>query len=347
MSSKLYIGNGQATPSIVVEKPVPVTMPYSILKSIDSNGKAINDSYLMDFSAFTDIDPYVFAYAYYQNTNITGTIDLSSLEKISGQYGCYNMFYNCPGITSVDLSSLTTISNYGCYYMFYGCTGLTGLIDLSSLTTVTNNCSCYSMFSNCTGITSIDLSALTTIGSTISLFALNSGSQCCNMFQGCTGITGALNLSSLTTVKGTNSCNAMFSGCTNITSVDLSGLRSITKTSSLSTANREQYTCSNMFVGCTSLKNIDLSSLSKIDVKQACNYMFQNCTSLMTLSFPALKSNSFGSYTDQFDDMLAYDTGVTVHFPSNLQSVIGSWTSVQNGFGGTNTTILFDLPATE
>ena len=35
-----------------------------------------------------------------------------------------------------------------------------------------------------------------------------------------------------------------------------------------------------------------------------------------------------------------------MHFPSNLQSVIGSWSDVQNGFGGTNTTVLFDLPAT-
>jgi len=45
--------------------------------------------------------------------------------------------------------------------------------------------------------------------------------------------------------------------------------------------------------------------------------------------------------------MLSGCSNVTVHFPSNLQSVIGSWYDVQNGFGGTNTTVLFDLPATE
>ena len=47
-----------------------------------------------------------------------------------------------------------------------------------------------------------------------------------------------------------------------------------------------------------------------------------------------------------FDDMLSGDENVTVHFPSNLQSVIGGWQSVIDGFGGTNTTILYDLPAT-
>jgi hypothetical protein len=45
--------------------------------------------------------------------------------------------------------------------------------------------------------------------------------------------------------------------------------------------------------------------------------------------------------------MLPGVTGCTVHFPSNLQSVIGSWADVTEGFGGTNTTVLFDLPATE
>jgi hypothetical protein len=65
------------------------------------------------------------------------------------------------------------------------------------------------------------------------------------------------------------------------------------------------------------------------------------------LSFPALKTTSFGSYTNQFADMLSGVTGCTVHFPSNLQAVIGSWSDVTSGFGGTNTTVLFDLPATE
>jgi hypothetical protein len=44
--------------------------------------------------------------------------------------------------------------------------------------------------------------------------------------------------------------------------------------------------------------------------------------------------------------MLQGVTGCTVHFPSNLQSVIGSWSDVTARFGGTNTTVLFDLTAT-
>ena len=106
------------------------------------------------------------------------------------------------------------------------------------------------------------------------------------------------------------------------------------------------------FKGCTALTEINLSKLSDLTTSRAMGGTasqggtFTNCTSLTTLSFPALKSTSFGSYTNQFDMLLKGVTGCTVHFPSNLQSVIGSWSSVTSGFGGTNTTVLFDLPAT-
>lgn len=70
-------------------------------------------------------------------------------------------------------------------------------------------------------------------------------------------------------------------------------------------------------------------------------------TGITDLYFNSLTSSSFGSYTNQFSNMLSGVTGCTVHFPSNLQSVIGSWADVTNGFGGTNTIVLFDLPATE
>ena len=68
---------------------------------------------------------------------------------------------------------------------------------------------------------------------------------------------------------------------------------------------------------------------------------------IQTISFPALTSTGVGAENKQnFDDMLIDCENVTVHFPSNLQSVIGNWTCVINGFSGTNTTVLFDLPAT-
>lgn len=102
---------------------------------------------------------------------------------------------------------------------------------------------------------------------------------------------------------------------------------------------------SNAFRGCTNLSQVDFSSLSTISPR-GFEQTFVNCTNLSSISFPLLRAN-FGSYTNCFNEMLYGVTGCTVHFPSNLQSVIGSWSDVQNGFGGTNTTVLFDLPETE
>lgn len=99
------------------------------------------------------------------------------------------------------------------------------------------------------------------------------------------------------------------------------------------------------FAGST-LPTATFTSLATISGQYAFQNAFSDCTSLITLYFPALTSTAFGSYTNQFNNMLSGVTGCTVHFPSNLQSVIGSWSSVTAGFGGTNTTVLFDLPAT-
>ena len=102
------------------------------------------------------------------------------------------------------------------------------------------------------------------------------------------------------------------------------------------------------FTGCSGLTTMTFPSLSDLtNAYYGLVKTFYNCTSLTSVSFPALKSTSFGTYTSQFNNMLSGCTGVTVHFPSNLQSVIGSWSDIIAGFGGTNTTVLFDLPATE
>ena len=305
---------------------VPTTAPaHYIEKTVNSSGKLIGGSTIMDFTGVTDVGNYMLYYAYYQNTSISGAVDMSDLTTISGTQACYYMFRGCTGITSVDLSGLTTISgSSGCIYMFQGCTGLTS-VDLSGLTTVSGPYPCQYMFQGCSGITSVDLSSLTTV----------SGNQGCNvMFGGCTGLT-SIDLSGLTTISGESGCGYMFSGCTGLTSVDLSGLTTVSGGKA----------CDSMFYGCIGLTSVDLSGLTTLSGYQACQTMFRNCTSLTTLSFPAL-TNSFGSNTSQFNNMLQGVTGCTVHFPSNLQSVIGSWASVTSGFGGTNTTVLFDLPAT-
>ena len=195
-------------------------------------------------------------------------------------------------------SNAKDISEYALYGVFYGCNSLTS-VDLSSLSTISGTHALSYAFDRCTSLTSVDLS-------------------------------------SLSTISGSYAFQYAFYTCTSLTSVDLPSLSTIS----------DSYALYYAFHECTSLTSVDLSSLSTISGAYALRYAFYNCTNLKELSFPALTSKSFGSNNNQFNRMLSGVTGCTVHFPSNLESVIGSWSDVTSGFGGTNTTVLFDLPAT-
>lgn len=105
------------------------------------------------------------------------------------------------------------------------------------------------------------------------------------------------------------------------------------------------------FMNCTKIKSVDFSNLKSLDIRgNTFKGTFANCQSLKNLSFPSLLSSNFeatlGDPPTHFTNMLSNVSNATVHFPSNLESVIGSSEDVQNGFGGTGTTVLFDLPAT-
>lgn len=255
---------------------VPTTAPaHYIEKTVDTNGKLINGSSIIDFSGVTDIGYYVLHNAYFQNLAINGVVNLGDLTSVTGSSAAEDCFNSCTGITGVNIGSLTTVSG---------------------------NAALRGMFSNCTNLTSANLSSLTTVSG-------NSGIQ--NMFAS-TKLT-SINLGSLTTISSSYGCRETFSNCSLLTTVDLSSLTTITDSA-------------------------------------CCQQMFRNCTSLQSLSFPAVTTTSFGSsYTNQFTNMCQGISGITLHFPSNVQSVIEGLTgySTTAPFGATSGTVLFDLPATE
>lgn len=144
-------------------------------------------------------------------------------------------------------------------------------------------------------------------------------------------VSGAVSFPDLITVGISGLSQAFFNN--QITSVDLSALTTIND-AGLSSA----------FAG-NQITSVDLPALTTVG-SYGMGYAFGN-NPIQTIYFRALNSNSFVAGDETaFDDMLSGDENVTVHFPSNLQSVIGGWQSVIDGFGGENTTVLFDLPAT-
>lgn len=182
-----------------------------------------------------------------------------------------------------------------------------------------------SVFYGCTGITSADLSSLITISG-------QATAQSC--FAQCTNLT-TVDLSSLTTISGNYTMNSAFDSCTSLSNISFPSLTTISG----------DYTMQGCFRGCTGLTSITFPELTTITGDRPLLNLFFGCSNLTSISFPALTPNS-SIEEGVFSDMLLVCSNVTVHFPFNLESVIGSWDDVLAGFGGTNTTVLFDLPST-
>lgn len=170
------------------------------------------------------------------------------------------------------------------------------------------------------------------------LVTISGNSACTNMFWNCYGIT-SVNLSSLTTISAPTGCSNMFFGCSGITgNVDLSSLTTVSGASG----------CTSMFKNCTGITSANLSSLTTVNATSACSSMFYGCTALTSLSFPSITTTSFGTRVNVFTDMCYGIPNITLHFPSNVQSVIEGLTgySATAPFGAIAGSVLFDLPAT-
>lgn len=403
---------------------VPSTAPdFYIFRNVSTNyqGKTLYSNNITEPTGFNLDDVYqgygnyIFAYAFYGNTNLQHFPDFSVMGRTYGRIdlprgaffhtfdGCTNatgifklndnvttfgaeegfgyMFNNCTGLTKVDFNNCTTLlGNPSCADMFRGCTGITE-VNMKKIQSLGGNNACSNMFYGCTGITSIDLSGLTTVGM----------GHLAYMFQNCTGLISA-DLSGLVDItNNSNSAfNYTFGGCTSLTSVDLSNLKycrgigtSLSYTfqncTSLTNVNIRSLISSDggffhTFQGCTSLTDFEFKSLQSVG-SQAFVATFYGCTNLTTVKFKSLDGlNSAGSYgyfkdysnnnacfrncsslgsvwfyalqnavDASFNSMLYTCVGVTVHFPKNMQSTMSNWSNVTNGFGGTNTTVLFDI----
>ena len=198
-------------------------------------------------------------------------------------------------------------------------------VDASSLVEIKG--SFTDAFRQCTSLTSIDFSNLEKIigDRTFS-----------NTFSGCTALK-SVSFPKLVSISGGESYvfNSIFRGCTALESVDLSKLAQVVSSYGLSGA----------FSGCTSLQEISFDSLFYLSGDYPFSATFDNCTALKSVSFPALKTilPKTSSIQNTFSNMLRGTNGCTVHFPSNWSS-IASWSNPS--FGGSNVTLLFDLPST-
>lgn len=107
---------------------------------------------------------YIFRHAYYQNSGLTGTIDMSSIKNMTSST-CANMFSETKNITKIDLSGLLKTTGTGSsspLYNFASNSEKLQSVDLSSLVLTQ---SIQSAFYGCPLLTTVDLSSLKSVGS--------------------------------------------------------------------------------------------------------------------------------------------------------------------------------------
>lgn len=188
----------------------------------------------------------------------------------------------------------------------------------SGITTIGAKALQYAFYGD-KNISHANLSAITTL----------SGGYCLShAFE--SSALASVDLSALTNVGSGGGLSYAFKDCIDLTTIAVGSQSGFPATS-----NAFAYGCS----GCTSLTTATINMKSMF--QQACRNAFENCTSLTSVSFPVLSSINSTHKNNVMSNMLAGCSNVTVHFPATMQATVSTISDLT--FGGTNTTVLYDL----
>ena len=306
-------------------------------------------------------------------------VNFHNLVNVVGNRSFEYLSSNCPNLTDIDFSSLSRVDgNYAFSYMCVNCYNLVN-VSMENLTTCYGNSAFTGAFFACKNLTTFSAPNLTYVPSQgmqdcfresglrnirfnhiyfANPYAFNS------TFYNCQNLETAIIKSvenypyDWGTAFGNSIFNSAFYNCINLTSADISTLFIV---SDLTTAIGS---FNGAFVNCYNLTSANLNYLL------ICNYntfnrTFVNCYNLTEMHFNCLNSIGFNSFNHTFDysgiknisfpslcnvssrpfnsGMLTGVSDCVVHFPASMEATLNTQAEVVGGFGGTNTTVLFDL----
>ena len=218
---------------------------------------------MQDFSAVWDDTSELYIVNYGWKDYV---ISLKQVKVESGVTGIGNYaFYNCSGLTSIELPvGVTSIGNYAFSY----CSSLTGIELPAGLTSigecVFESCSSLTAIELPKGVTSIEYCAFYQCSSLASVelpFGLtNIGNSA---FEGCTSLTSIELPESVISIG-----NFAFAGCSGLVGIELPD--SVTSIGS------------SVFFACSSLASVELPE----NVTSIRKWIFANCISLEHIEFP-------------------------------------------------------------
>ena len=312
-------------------------------------------------------------YHFYNNMmHGVGNINMGKLTSITGDYTCYNMFQDSLFLT-LDLSSLTTISGeYTCYGMFENSRHVvrepepveSDSSESESLDDEINEninwedwereystinggwATCANMFKNFSMVndgyqrvhgTTISFPSLETLGI--------SSESVTNTFYSAFNSTEGIDIiefPNLKSIEGMSVFTNAFCNSLDLTEIQFPLLTTINGQYIFSKAFNDIYNP----IDDSIFTEIRFPSLKSIEGKNNFELAFTNSNNLQHIYFDSLETINDGSthyYKDNFKNMLKDLDGVTLHFPSGLSQSVISVLDTYPNFGGTNTTILFDL----
>ncbi|MGF1919502.1 BspA family leucine-rich repeat surface protein, partial [Enterococcus faecalis] len=251
-------------------------------------------------------------------SGLSNLTEIDGLDKLdtSNVTNMTIMFFNCSGLTSLDVSKFDTSNVTDMYGMFYNCSGLTGL-DLSKFDT-SNVTSMQGMFQNCNELTSLD----------VSKFDTSNVTDVSRLFHGCSGLT-SLDVSKLDTSNVTD-MEGMFYNCSGLTSLDVSKFDTSNVTSMHS-----------MFYNCSGLTSLDVSKFGTPNATDMA-YMFEDCSGLTSLDVSSFDTSNVTDMSDMFSgcsELTSLRLGQqfkidqTVNLPSisTTEKYTGKWQNMGTG----------------
>ena len=237
-------------------------------------------------------------------------IDITGLDNLNTSQvtNMFDMFYNCPNLSKLDLSSFDTSNVTDMSCMFLGCSNLTKL-DVSKFNTskVTDM---NSMFDGCSSLSKLD----------VSNFDTSKVTSMRSMFDGCSSLS-ELDVSKFNTGQVTD-MNSMFDGCSSLSELDVSNFDT-----SKVTGMRD------MFYSCSNLTSLDLSNFDTSKVTDMQD-MFYGCSSLTQLNLSGFDTSQVTNMNWMFTDdtkLQILHLGNKFQFGSNVDLPDNTWYNVGSG----------------